>query len=126
MTAREAIEETGKQVADGINGKDAAKIAEQYTENASLFPPGAPRHDGRKSVHDFWQAAIDMGLENVTLTTVEVEEFGDTASEVGTVSGTVPGEDGTPIELAGKYIVIWKKNGEGDWRLHRDIWNFDA
>lgn len=124
--AREAIEAVGSKVANGINNKDAAEIAKQYTEDASLFPPGAPRHDGRKGVQDFWQAAIDMGLGNVTLTTLEVEEFGDTASEVGTVTGTVPGEDGNPIELTGKYIVLWKKNGEGYWRLHRDIWNFDA
>jgi ketosteroid isomerase-like protein len=67
-----------------------------------------------------------MGLSQVTLTTIEVEELGNTALEVGTVTGTVSGENGDSIEMTGKYIVIWKKNGEGQWHLQRDIWNFDA
>lgn len=126
MSAREAIEATSRQVADGINNKDAASIGKLYTEDASLFPPGAPRHDGRDAVQAFWQAAIDTGLTKIALNTAEVEDFGNTASEIGTVTGTLPGEDGSPVGLTGKYIVIWKKNSDGHWRLHRDIWNFDA
>ena len=23
----------------------------------------------------------------------------------------------------GKYVVVWKKQEDGSWKLHRDIWN---
>jgi ketosteroid isomerase-like protein len=30
------------------------------------------------------------------------------------------------VQLAGKYVAVWKRGGDDTWRLHRDIWNFDA
>ena len=53
MSVRETVEAGGKAVADGINNKDAASIANLYTQDASLFPPGAPRQDGREAAQDF-------------------------------------------------------------------------
>ena len=126
MTSREAIEAIGREFAAGINGKNAAAVGKLYTEDASLFPPGAPRQDGREAVMAYWQAAIDLGLSDVVLTTVDVEEFGSTAFEVGRLMATLPAEEGQSRELTGKFIVIWKKDAAGRWRLHRDIWNFDA
>ena len=126
MNARATIESMGRGIADGINGKDAAAVARHYTDDASLFPPGAPRQDGRDAVQSFWQGAIDVGLTDVVLTTVAVEEFGDTATEEGTLTGTLAGAGGAPTALVGKYIVLWKKGDDGVWRLHRDIWNFDS
>ena len=126
MSVREAIEAGGKAMADGINNKDSASITKQYTEDASLFPPGAPRQDGLEAIQGFWQAAIDMGLSDVKLTTVELEELGNVATELGTVTATLPNDDGGRAHLTGKYIVLWQKGANGTWRAHRDIWNFDA
>jgi ketosteroid isomerase-like protein len=42
------------------------------------------------------------------------------------VTATLPGDDENPKALIGKYIVIWKQGADERWRLHRDIWNFDA
>jgi ketosteroid isomerase-like protein len=60
------------------------------------------------------------------MTTTEVDNFGDVANEVGTISATAPSEDGGRVPWAGKSVVVWKRGGDGTWRLHRDIWNFDA
>ncbi len=126
MSTRDTIEATGRAVAEGINKQDAAAVAQLYTEDASVLPPGALRVDGREGVEGFWKAAIDMGLGDIVLTTLEVADHGDLATEVGSVTGTVPGEDGNKVSLAGKYIVLWKRGDDVTWRLHRDIWNFDA
>lgn len=84
------------------------------------MPPGAPRMEGKKAAEAFWQGAIDAGLGGVKITADTVDIHGDAAVTVGTLSGTMGGQG-----LAGKYIVVSRKTADG-WRIHRDIWNFDA
>ncbi len=126
MTARDSIEATIKTLLESLSGGDAAGVAAHYTDDAALLPPEAARIDGREGIQGFWQALIDAGVRDVALTTQEVDDFGDVANEVGTISATAPSEDGGRVQLAGKYVVVWKRGGDGTWRLHRDIWNFDA
>ena len=62
---------------------------------------------------------MDMGIKSVKLEIVEVEGHGDTAIEVGKY--TLQGLGRKPLDT-GKYIVIWKQV-DGQWKLHRDIFN---
>ncbi len=125
-TARDSIEATIKMLLESLNSGDAAGVAAHYTDDAALLPPNAARIDGREGIQGAWQALIDAGVRDVTLTTQEVEDFGDVANDVGTISATAPSEDGGRAQLAGKYVAVWKRGGDDTWRLHRDIWNFDA
>lgn len=98
---------------------DGAAVAELYTEDARLLPPGSDPVDGRAAIAAFWQSVIDSGVADARLMIDEVENFGDTAYEVShyamyDADGNVLGE--------GRYIVIWK-NTDAGWKLHRDIWN---
>ena len=126
MSVREAIDAADQAMADAINSKDAASTAPNYTEDGAVLPPGAPRQDGRAAIQAFWQAAIDMDLADVVIKSHEVEELGDAATAVGTLSGTVPDGEGGRTALTGKYILLCRKGADGTWRIHRDIWNFDA
>jgi len=98
---------------------DAAEIANFYTDNGMLLPTGSDFVQGKRDIEAFWQVAIDMGIKNVKIDIVEVEQHGDTAIEVSKY--TLSGTDDQVIDQ-GKGIVIWKYAG-GAWKLHRDIWN---
>lgn len=104
-----------------LAAKDAAGIAALYTEDGSLLPPNAVAVQGRAAIQAFWQAFIDMGATDGTLTTAEVSNTDTDAVEVGT--WVVRAADGTVVDN-GKYIVWWKKSDAG-WQLHRDIFNSD-
>ncbi len=125
-TARDSIEATIKTLVESLNGGDAAGVAAHYTDDAAVLPPDAARIDGREGIRGVWQGLIDAGIGDVVLTTQEVDNFGDVANEVGTISATAPGEDGGRVQLAGKYVAVWKRGGDDTWRVQRDIWNFDA
>ncbi len=125
-TARDNIEATLKTLMESLNGGDAAGVAAHYTDDAAVLPPDAARIDGREGIQGVWQGLIDADVRDITLTTQEVDVFGDVANEVGTISATAPGEDGTRVQLAGKYVAVWKRGDDSTWRLHRDIWNFDG
>ena len=126
MTTRESIEAVGRTLCERLNAGNVAGVAELYTEDAALMPPGAARLDGRDAIQQYWQGLLDAGVGDISLATQEVEDAGDSAVEVGLISATAPGDGDARVSLAGKYIVIYRRDGGGNWRLHRDIWNFDA
>jgi uncharacterized protein (TIGR02246 family) len=98
---------------------DSAALANLYTGDASLLPPGMDPQKGRSAIRDFWQGAMQMGVAKAMLATEEAEGLGDTAIEIGRFylySGT-----GDLLDQ-GKYLVVWKRQNE-EWFLHRDIWN---
>lgn len=126
--AQDAEQAIGKQLdafEAAFDAGDGKALAELYTEDAVLLPPGAERIEGRAKIAEFWQGAMDAGLEDPSLEAVEVVELGDYAYEVGALSITAQDADGQPAPVSGKYIVIWQRGDDGTWRLHRDIWNLD-
>jgi uncharacterized protein (TIGR02246 family) len=127
QSAKEAIEASNAEFVKAYNSKSAAGVASLYTVDAAAFPPDMMRVDGRENIQKLWQGAMDLGISDLTLKTVEVEESGDLAYETGTFALKVPGNEGSkPVDAAGKYVVVWKKDLDGSWKLYRDIWNSDS
>ena len=120
MSDLEQIKALDSGVADGVNAGDAAAVASNYADDAAIHPPGAKRLDGKQAIQAYWQAGIDAGLSDVSIVATSVDVHGQTSVSVGTLSGKMGDAD-----LVGKYIVIGKKTGAG-WKIHHDIWNFDA
>ncbi|HEV7346818.1 YybH family protein [Telluribacter sp.] len=99
--------------------QDSEALAELYTNEGSLLPPGAGELKGKQAIRDFWQGAMQLGVAKARLTTGEAEEHGDTATEIGNF--VLSSATGDQIDH-GKYLVIWKRQNDR-WYLHRDIWN---
>jgi uncharacterized protein (TIGR02246 family) len=124
-SAEEGVKTASAKFEDAFNGGDGAAVGALYTEDAAILPPDAARVDGKAAIAEFWQGAIDAGLKDLDLQTVEVLDRGDLAVEVGKVSLTTTGSVGKAVPVSGKYVVVWQRGDDGAWRLHRDIWNLD-
>lgn len=116
---REAIAAANDDFMAAFNRGDAAALAALYTENGQLLPPNSDFVRGRQAIQAFWQGAMDMGIRAANLEIVEAERHGDVVVEVSNY--TLLGDAGMELDH-GKYIVIWQKE-DGDWKLHRDIFN---
>ena len=125
QSAKEAIVAANAEFVKAYNAKDAAKVASFYDEDAAALPANDVRADGRANIQKLWQGGLDAGLTGLMLTTQEVEENGHWAYEVGTFTVKIPDKSGKLTDDVGKYIVVWKKGSNGQWYLHRDIWNDD-
>ncbi len=117
---RKAIDARNQLFMAAYADKDAAAMAELYTETALLLPPDAPILEGKAEIQAFWQALMDSGIDVVQLDTLQVDVLGNTANEVSHF--TLYLEDGE-VFASGKYIVVWKRV-RGEWYLHWDIFNF--
>ncbi|MEN8161780.1 MAG: SgcJ/EcaC family oxidoreductase [Myxococcota bacterium] len=97
--------------------RDARALADLYTEDGRVIPPGGAPVDGRAAIAAFWAEQM-KATARVRLETLDVEADGDLAAEHGVARLIAP--DGS--ETAIQYIVVWKRVGRR-WHLHRDIWN---
>ena len=107
------------QFMEAFGRGDAAGLASLYTTGGQLLPPNSAVVAGRDAIRSFWQGAMNLGLTQAQLKTVEIEGHGDTAIERGEYTLRAAGGQ---VADTGKYVVVWKTEG-GAWKLHRDIWN---
>ena len=115
----EAIASANEGFMETYGRGDAAGMAQLYTTDGQLLPSSSDVVTGHAGIEAFWGGVMGMGITTARLETVELEEHGDTAIEIGRYTlGTADGE----VADEGKYVVIWKSQA-GTWKLHRDIWN---
>ena len=119
VDVREAISSANEEFVAAFTAGDAAGLAAFYTPDGQLLPTGSDFITGTDGIQAFWAGAFEMGIASISLETLEAEGMGDTAFEVGRYS--LHGADGQALD-SGKYVVIWKQV-DGQWKLHRDIWN---
>ena len=115
----DAIRAANDRFMDAFNSGDTVGLASLYTDEGQILPPGSDVVTGKVEIQGFWQALLEMGIKSAKLETLELNEYTDTAVEVGKY--TLSGEDDQVLDQ-GKYIVIWRQE-DGQWKLHRDIFN---
>jgi len=98
---------------------NSAGVARLYTEDGQFLPPNSDEVIGKNAIQGAFQGLMDAGIKAIKLETLEVENHGDMASEVGRFTLL---DQGNQILDRGKFIVIWKLVA-GKWKLHRDIIN---
>ena len=83
MSASEIAVVNEKLSAAVANG-DAAAAASLYTVDGCFIAPNMDFLRGRTAIQGFFQGALDMGVKELKVESLELETFGDTATQVGT------------------------------------------
>jgi len=104
---------------------NAAGIAALYTEDGAQVQASGAAHQGRQAITSAMQAQFDTlavtAREDIA---EEVIPAGDYAVEIGHYSFQGTSKAGhRPLAGSGRYMVLWRKDADGAWRLHRDIGN---
>ncbi len=94
-----------------------------YDENASLLPPNEPIISGRSNIQEYWQGAIDAGLIDASVQTIDASSDGDLGYEIGTFELKFLGENGDTIVDIGKYTEVLQRNAEGKWISLYGMWS---
>jgi uncharacterized protein (TIGR02246 family) len=124
---RATLRRTSDSIGAAFRRGDAAAVAAAYTEDAVLLMSGAEPLRGRAQI----QAALTgmlggMRVVEAAQEPVEVRVWGDEAYEWGN-SRYVFAPPGQPqVRDAGKYLIVWRRQPDGVWRVHRDASNSNA
>jgi uncharacterized protein (TIGR02246 family) len=125
---RQAIESINAQFASGMKAGDAATLVGYYDPEGMVLPPNAPGARGTAAIQEAVSGMLaSMTVTDFSLTTQDVHVAGNLAVETGTFTMTAQPKDGSaPASTdTGKYVVVWRQQADGSWKLFRDIFNSD-
>ena len=108
--------------------KDVDKAVSFYAPDAVVFDDGGPITSDPAKIRAGYQGLADD--KNGTLawktTKVEVARSGDLAYEYGAYHHDVKGKNGKVTTYTGKYVIVWKKQPDGSWKVAIDTDNSDT
>ena len=122
---RAAINKLREDFITAFNAADSPRLAAMYSEDAVLMPQNQEPVMGRTAIETYYKRLYDQVNAKISLTAQELTMIGDDAAfERGTyVMSITPKPGATPIEDAGKYLVMFQRQPDGSWKATRDIDN---
>jgi uncharacterized protein (TIGR02246 family) len=110
-----------------VQAKDLDKILGFYASGGSMMADRAPIATGTDAIRATWQHVLAIpGFKlSFTPTHIDVAKARDMASEIGTFTESAADSSGKVNTTVGKYVVVWRKQPDGQWRVTADIFNSD-
>jgi uncharacterized protein (TIGR02246 family) len=108
--------------------KDVNKAVSFYADDAVQLADKGPLVKGKENIRKGWEEMLALQGPGLTFATtaVEVARSGDLAYEYGTYDFATKDKNGKITDEKGKYVVVWKKQADGSWKVAVDIDNPDA
>jgi ketosteroid isomerase-like protein len=114
------IDSLNKKYADAMLKGDSAAVVAMFTSDGKVLPPNEAEA-GAAAMGTMIKGLPQSGITKIIFKTDDL--FG--SGEYVTEAGHYEMGDSTRTFEKGKYLVVWKKQN-GQWKLHRDIWNSNA
>jgi uncharacterized protein (TIGR02246 family) len=122
-----AIRAASAAWSQAATSKDLDKAVSFYTDAALILPEKAPAVRGNENIRKHWAPLLALpgpGLSWQT-SSLDVARSGDLAYETGTYNFVTTDKKGKSTDNKGKYLVIWKKQTDGSWKVAVDTDNPD-
>jgi uncharacterized protein (TIGR02246 family) len=106
--------------------KDLEGTVSYYADDASLLPPNASIETGKTAIHAAW-AELLGSVDSITWqpNKIEVSRSSDMAYLIGAYQLKSKDANGRTVDDHGKYVEVWKKQADGNWKVVADIFNSD-
>lgn len=114
-----AIRSADADFAKAAAAKDLDKCMSLYEDDAVLFTPGSPAVIGKDNIRNVIQRMLGMQL-TINVASVDVARSGDLAMDRGTVQAAVTDKKGETTTQTSEYVLVWKKQADGAWKVAAD------
>ena len=113
---------------DVVRSKDVSKIIAFYSDDSYLLRNGKPFIIGKKALIEEWKRLLAQPNYQSAWkpTHIEVAKSLDMAFEIGTLVRSMTDPNGKVISAPGKYVVVWRKEADGKWRVAVDAPSADG
>jgi len=115
------------QWAKAAAAKDVEQTIGYYSADAIVLPPNATGAATKEAIRNVWNDMFASPSLVISWqpTRVQVGKSGEMAWVRGTYELTMNDASGKPVDDRGKYLEVWEKQTDGNWKCAADMWNSD-
>lgn len=117
--ARSFIDSINLEISGAIMKGDSNWVASQYETDAEILMPGSEPIRG-KDILAMWGSIGRSNERDWSFTTTDLQGDDNFLVETGTYD--IKDNNKKSVDR-GKYLVVWRKQPDGSWKLYRDIGN---
>jgi uncharacterized protein (TIGR02246 family) len=100
-----------------VQARNVDQAASYYADSGSLLLPGAPIATGKTAIRAAWGMLLGTPTTTLTFAPITIDVSGDRAVEIGNYELTANDKAGKPQTSKAKYIVVWGKQPDGNWKV---------
>ncbi len=105
-----------------VNAGDLNGYALLLTEDAVWIPPSQPAINGREEFRKWLEPFFNKFDYELSFSEIKNREAGSWAVEQGCFTSRMsPKDGGEQMEHSGSYIVSWRQENDGIWRIERYV-----
>jgi uncharacterized protein (TIGR02246 family) len=119
-----AIQQIWNDYSASLTAGDADRWLSLWDEGGVQLPPDAPPVEGKIAISSKIRGILDQFKFEMSVHNLEVQPAGDWAFSRGAYQARlIPKKGGAPIQIDGKYLTVLRKQGDGSWKIYRDMFN---
>jgi uncharacterized protein (TIGR02246 family) len=120
--AKRAIDKGNAEWIEAWEKGNPEMVAAIFTEDGIMLSQGGKVFKGRRQILERQKAAMQSVTRpiKVSVITVKIWLDGDTAYETGKYKYEYTEKD-KPTTEEGRYVTMWKRQGDGSWKLSMDM-----
>ena len=117
-----AIQVASKEWSDAAGAKDLTKCLSFYAEGAERLATGSYIITGKEAFRTEWEKILAVPQKTSWVPSkIEVARSGDLAYEMGAYEAKTVDKKKQPVISTGKYVFVWEKQEDGEWKVVEDI-----
>jgi ketosteroid isomerase-like protein len=107
--------------------KDLEQTLAYYSDDAIVLPPNATRGTTKEAIRNIWKDLLASPGLVITWRPerVQLGKFGEMACVSGAYELKINDTTGKPTNDRGKYLEVWERRSDGNWKCVADMWNSD-
>jgi ketosteroid isomerase-like protein len=125
--AERVLRDLDAEWAKAAAAKDLERTIGYYSDDALVLPPNSTSAATRETVRNIWKDMLATPGLIITWkpTRVKLANSGQMAWVSGTYELTMNDASGKPVNDRGKYLEVWERRADGNWKCAADMWNSD-
>ena len=106
-----------------LRSKKLEPILKFYAADAAFLQPNGERITGSAALRALFQNIMATFNSDLTLHSLNLEASGNLAYDSGEYQETLTNNaTGARIESKGSYVIIYKREANGPWRIAQHVW----